>query len=153
MIFDVSGIDGVVVFGGFYVVGCYGLIVDKEECVCGDFVIKIGYEDGGGFYVDVYGVDFLEIGFECVVVFLDVVVGGVDGVGLVVVGEVVDGGGDGFLKCEGGEGWDFGWEIIVVCIFVVDGGDGEDEIVEFGVVFDVVVFVEEEYGFWGNCVE
>lgn len=90
VLFDELVGDLFVVGFGFYFFGDYWLVGYQQQCVVGNFVGEVGGEDGGGFYVYCYVVGVVQVIFECFVVFLYVVVGGVYCVGLVVVVEVVD---------------------------------------------------------------
>src|SRR5690606_29498626 len=124
VVLDVGVIDHAVADGGLDAVGEHGLIRDKQERAGGDLVEEADAEDGGGFHVHGHDADFAQVVLEGVVVFPDAAVGGIDGAGPVVAGGVADGGGDGFLQGEGGQGGDFGREVVGAGAFAADGGDG-----------------------------
>jgi len=50
------------------------------------------------------------------------------------------------LEGEGGERGDFGREVVVARALAADGGDGEDQVAEFGTVLESAAFAEEEDG-------
>ena len=149
---DVGLIDGLVAFGGFHAVGRHGLVAYQKKGSGGNFVVEAGHEDGGGLHVDCEGAEFAKVFFELNVVFPDAAVGGINGASPVVAGGLADGGRDGFLKGKGRQGGNLGREVVVARALAADGGDGEDEVAEFGAVFKAAALAEEEHslGFDGG---
>lgn len=144
---DVRGIHFGVALGGFDAVGEHGLVADEEEGAGGDLVVEAGHEDGGGLHVDGEGADFAEVVLEGDVMLPHAAVGGVNGAGPVVALGFADGGGDGLLEGEGGQGGHFGRKVVVAGAFAADGGDREDEVADGGAVLEAAAFAEEEHGF------
>lgn len=151
MVFDELGVYFGVGGFGFDFVGDYWLVGYQQQCFDWDVVGEVGCEQGGSFYVDGYVVYQVQFFFEGFIVFLDLVVGGVYCFGLVVVVQVVDYGGYCMLQGEGWQCWYFWWQVVVGCVFVLDCGDWQDQVVELVFVFEFVVFVQEQYcfGYYG----
>ena len=136
-----------IAFGGLDAAGGHRLVGDQQQGPGGDLVIKPGDKERGGFHVDCHGADAAQVSLELLVMLPDAAVGGVHGAGPVIAVVVADGGRDRFLQVEGGQGGDFGWEIIVRRAFAADGGNRQDQVAEFVLFLEPAAFAEEQRGF------
>jgi len=146
-------VDGQIAFGGFDALGDHRLIAHQQERARGRLIEKAGHEYRRGLHVDGHGADFLQVFFEQVVVLPDPPVGGIDGAGPIIPLVVADGCGNGLLQRERRQGGHLGREIVVAGALSADGGNGQDQIADFGPVFDAATFAEEEYGLRLNRAE
>jgi len=139
-------IDGEVALGGLDALGKHRLVAHQQERPRGRLIEKAGHEYRRRLHVDGHGADFLQVFFEQVVVLPDPPVGGVDGAGPIVSLVVADGCGNSLLQCERRQGGHFRRKIVVARAFAANGGDGQDQIADFGPVFDASAFAEEKHG-------
>ncbi len=138
---------------GFHAFGGGGDIGDEEQCAAGDLVVMPDDEDGCGFHVDGECGHAFEFASEFFIVFPESSVGGVDDAGAVFEVSLDDFVGDELVEFEAWECGDFGCEVVIAGAFASDGGDGEDEVSDFGGVFEAAAFSEEEYAVGHACAE
>ena len=104
-------------------------------------------EDGGSLHVDRHGTDAPQVGFELFVMLPDAAVGCINGARPIVEIAVANGRRDSLLQIEGGQGRDFGREIIVRGAFAADGCNRKDQVAEFVLFLQPAALPKEEAGF------
>jgi NAD(P)-dependent dehydrogenase (short-subunit alcohol dehydrogenase family) len=76
------------------------LVGHKQQRACGNFVVKTGDEDRGGFHVNRHAADLAQIFFEFVIVFPDAAIGRVNRARPVIALVIADRGRDRLLQTE-----------------------------------------------------
>ena len=125
-----------VAFAGFNAIGRHGLVAYQEQGAGGYFIEEAGSENRGCFHIDGHGANFFQVGFKLGIVFPHPAVGGIAGTGPIIVAFVADGGGNGFLQGEGGEGGHLGRKVIVAGTFAPNGGNRQNQIAHLVLVFE-----------------
>src|SRR5690606_25085869 len=85
---------------------------------------------------------------ELVVVLPHAAVGGVDGSGPVVVGQVADHGGNRALQLEGGQGRYFGQQVVVGRALAADGGDRQDQVADPVFLLHPATLAQKQHRCW-----